>query len=277
MLTLSSTGQVCRALAAARRINVSAYTLHGAVLRAVEAAARRGASVSVELEGRPYHDAKRHLAAENQRLARELRAAGAYAALGHPLHAKAIAADSALYLDGKNFSGDDVLLRATGKDIATIPMDKRDALALEAGLFDDTRAGDGPIVESESFGSFNAVERALRDLAQRGGSPRLLVSRRDLRKDAAERRVLDELSGQGVRVRVCDDSEKLAVAGNRAWLGSANATSPYGRGAMTDWGVCTRKPQIVREVRSRLETQWRNAAPLVRAVPHVPSRFAVQA
>ena len=89
--------------------------------------------------------------------------------------------------------------------------------------------------------------------------------------------MLDELSSQGVRVRVCDDSEKVAVAGNRAWLGSANATSPYGRGAMTDWGVCTREPQIAREVRSRLEAQWRNAAPLAGAVPHVPYRFAVQA
>jgi len=74
-------------------------------------------------------------------------------------------------------------------------------------------------------------------------------------------------------VRVCDDSEKLAVAGDRAWLGSANATSPYGRGAMTDWGVCTTNSQIVGDVRSRLEGAWTAARPFVTTEDNAKKTF----
>ena len=60
----------------------------------------------------------------------------------------------------------------------------------------------------------------------------------------------------GVRVRVCKDSEKLAVAGNHAWLGSANATYADGKWAMPDWGLCTDDAEIAGAVRQRLEREW---------------------
>lgn len=262
MVELTSTATTVAALGQAQTICAEAYTLHGPVLYALEAAARRGAAVSVQLEGRPVEHSKGHLAAENRRLVRELRAAGANASLAPGIHAKAIAADGALYLDEKNWQSGDLVLRETDPNGARlIPMDKRDALERERALLDGARASDGVIVESETFGSYNAVHHALAALGRAGAAPRLLVDARELQGNARERRVLQELAGEGVSVRVCSESEKLAVRGGQAWLGSANATSPYGRGAMTDWGLCTDDAQIVQTVRARLEAEWRAAKP----------------
>ncbi len=262
MLALRSIGEVLAALTRARQIDVQAYTLHGPVLYAVEAAARRGADVTVELEGRPFESSKGQLATENRRLARELRAAGARATLGHPLHAKAIVTDGTLYLDEKNWGKQDLVLREDDPlEARAIPMNKRDALALEASLLNGAGPSDDAIVESESFGTSNAVEHALAVLGRAGAAPRLLVDARDLRSDSREKAILERLVSAGVRVRLCDDSEKLAAAGERAWLGSANATSPFGRGAMTDWGIDTADATIARAVRDRLERQWATARP----------------
>jgi hypothetical protein len=263
VLSLSSTRDVLSALRTAQHVEAAAYTLHGPVLRALEAAARRGAEVRVELEGSPYDGPSGRLVAENRRVAVELRAAGASASLCHPLHAKVIAADGALYLDEKNWRDGDLVLRAgDAADDRAIPGDKREALDLEARLLASARAGDDAIVESETFGRSNVVFAALRDLAEQRESPRLLVSERELRADPRERAALQDLAAQGVRVRACPDSEKLAAVGDRAWLGSANATSPYGRGAMTDWGCTTADTTIVSAVRNRLERAWQNAKPL---------------
>ena len=51
------------------------------------------------------------------------------------------------------------------------------------------------------------------------------IAQRELRGNEREAEVLDRLTNDGVRVRVCKDSEKLAVAGGGAWLGSANSTA----------------------------------------------------
>lgn len=57
-------------------------------------------------------------------------------------------------------------------------------------------------------------------------------------------------------MRVCLDSEKLAVAGDRAWLGSANATVAAGKWNAIDWGLRTADGRIASAVRSRLEAEW---------------------
>jgi hypothetical protein len=263
MLSLSSTGEVVSALGCARDVAVEAYTLHGSVLRAVEAAARRGARVTVALDGDPYDDPNGHLAAENRRLAGELRDAGAAVSLGEPVHAKAIRAGGELYLDEKNWGTGDLILREDDAAAAeAIPMLKHEALAQEAALLDAAPKNAGIIVESESFGCCNRVYGRLGALARAGASPRLLVCERELRGNARERDVLNGLVRQGVRVRVCSDSAKLAVAGDRAWLGSANATVAYGESDCVDWGVRTADAAIVGAVRERLETQWCGAKPL---------------
>jgi hypothetical protein len=260
MLNLSSTGQMLAAIAQAREIDAEAYTLHGPVLRALEEAARDGAHVVVRLEGRPYRDPAGNLARENRRLAAQLRSAGADAHLGHPLHAKAIAVDSTLYLDDKNWGMRDLVLRDDDPaDSASIPATKHEALAAEAQLLRGARAADGIVVESESFGCCNAVYSALDELGQAGASPRLLVCANELRNNGRERKTLDRLARDGVRVRICKDSDKFAVAGDRAWCGSANATVAFGESDMPDWGVCTRDDAIVNAVRERIEMQWAKA------------------
>ncbi len=141
--------------------------------------------------------------------------------------------------------------------VATI---KHEALSREAQLLCDSRRGDDAVVESESFGCCNAVYGALSKLARGGASPRLLVAQRELRGNEREAEVLEKLVNDGVRVRVCKDSEKLAVAGGGAWLGSANATAAFGESDMIDWGLCTNDPAIVSAVRTRLEAAWDGAA-----------------
>jgi hypothetical protein len=262
MIELSSTSDVVAALGRARAIDAQAYTLHGDVLHALENAARRGARVSVRLEGEPFDNPR--LAKENERVVDALRAAGADASLGHPLHAKAIEADGALYLDDQNWGRHDLVLRDDDSaEAATIAMRKSDALAKEASLLLGESDGRRVIVETESFSRYNAVSAALESLAREGRAPRLLVSARDLRGNEKERSALARLAAEGVAVRICETSEKFALVGNQAWVGSANATVAFGESNMTDWGLCTDNAAVVDAVRSRIEERWNGAKPFV--------------
>jgi hypothetical protein len=261
VVELSSMGQVCGALRGARKIDLQAYTVWGPALKAVKAAARRGAQVTVELEGHPFNNP--HLAKENEKVAAQLRAAGAAVTLGHPLHAKALTVDGTLYLDEKNWRPGDLVLRVDDPaEAAEIPMIKHEALACEGQLIDGASSADRVIVESESFGCCNKVYSELRQVALAGAAPRLLVSSRELSGNARERELLEALVRDGVSVRVCDDSEKLAVAGDVAWLGSANATIAAPDSDSTDWGLDTCNATIVTAVRSRLEEEWQRAEAL---------------
>lgn len=262
MLQLSSLPDAIASVERARNVCVAAYTLHGPLLSALKEAARRGAHVAVELEGHPYEPGDR-FARENARLANDLRAAGADARLSPQIHAKTMTVDGTLYLDEKNWHAHDLILRENdAAEAATIPMNKCDALALEAQMLARANSSDGPLVETESFGTGNATYFALQALARSGAAPRLLVSKDDLRGNARERAALEHLAACGVHVRVCADSEKLAVTANRAWLGSANASYAKGNFAMSDWGVCTADATIVDTVRGRLESEWRSAKEL---------------
>lgn len=256
MVALSSTGMLLAAMARAKEITLEAYTLHGLVLSAAEAAARRGAHVVVRLAGDPRGNRDERLARENERLAAQLRADGIEATLENGLHAKEVRVDGALYLDGKNWHADDLVLRDGETADASIATTKSDALALEGRLLRGASAGDRVLVESESFGCCNAVYAALANLGTSGAAPRLLVSEGDLRGNAREQRALERLVSDGVSVRVCKDSEKLAAVGDRAWAGSANATVAFGKWNEIDWGVTNGKRSIVHAVRQRLENQW---------------------
>lgn len=263
MLQLSSLRDAISSVERAKDVSVAAYTLHGPLLQALEDAARHGAHVAVELEAKPFGRRQSALARENARLVNDLRSAGADAKLSPWVHAKTMSVDGTLYLDEKNWHSGDLILRDDdGAEARAIPMDKRDALALEAGMLARATSPDAPIVETESFGYGNATYSALQSLAQTGAAPRLLVSKDDLRGNARERNALEHLAARGVRVRVCEDSAKLAVTGNRAWLGSANATYGGGKFAMSDWGLCTSDAAIVDSVRARLESEWRSGTEL---------------
>ncbi len=169
------------------------------------------------------------------------------------------------YLDDRNWpkSGDTVVADDDPRDVALVRAALRgrggadDALATrkdvalqrEAALID--AAGTAPVVvATESFDG-GPISVALRRHAQRGAPTTLIVDGRRL--GARERALLDHLARDGVRVRTSARDEKLALAGDAVWLGSANATSAEGRyGAQLEWGVVSRDPALVARVRAAL-------------------------
>jgi len=273
MLSLSSSAAAAEALRGARSATLVAYTLRrGALFDALEAAAGAGARVAVQLEGAPFGDADGSFARANAATVAELRRAGVDARLSAsgdaPIHAKELQVDGALYLDDRNWGAGDVVVRDDDPADPSIATRKRAALASEAAMLRGTAdAADAPIVESESFGCCNAVFSAVDALAKRGLAPRVLVCDRELRGNARERAMLDRLAAGGAQVRVTAATDKLALAGGNAWIGSANATAAIALPDTIDWGTCTRDAAIVAAVRERLERNWDGARPLQPAKP----------
>lgn len=288
MIQTVTTGQVLSAIGRAHTVLLSAYVLRpGELLDALEAAARRGARVTVRLEGRPYAgndtDEASRLAAQNQEAAGELRAAGGDAALvdtgdadGPPLHLKAAVCDGVAFVDDRNWPDDgaDTILRDDFRgDVAAIEgallhqsapapkwfwTTKAQALAGETRLLYGAQQARTVDVESESFGRDGAYG-ALKTLAAEGVQCRLLVSARDV--NAKSEQALEELRHDGVHVRVGDFDEKMAIVDNaRAWTGSANAT--YGYPRQLDWGVRTDAPQVVRALESHFNAHWAESSDL---------------
>ncbi len=261
MVRLSSFADAVRAVRRARDVRACAYTLHaGPMVRALEAAARGGARVAVWLAREGYGAGDEAVAAENRRIAARLRAAGAEVHLDGRAHAKLVSAGGALFLDGRNWGARDLVVRDDGAD--GVAAGKRAALAAEASMLRGAAPQAGVLVESESFGSGNPVYAALDALALRGVPVRLLVSDRVLRHDREERGALRRLARDGADVRACRDSEKFALAGDRAWLGSANATYDRGRAELTDWGAATSDAHLLAAVRARLESNWQRSRAL---------------
>jgi hypothetical protein len=158
---------------------------------------------------------------------------------------------------------------ATGRVAAGRPafaLRKRDALRLEARMLQQAASHDPVTVETETFGTSNAVCRALDDLVKRGLHPRLLVQRRPLASNLRERAALARLAADGVEVRTTDDTEKFAVCGSRAWIGSANASPAFGNPDIIDWGACTRNRAVVGTVATRLAQRWEQGRPFAGAV-----------
>jgi hypothetical protein len=282
MIRLSSPQEAAAAVAGAREVEVLAYTLRrGPVLDALERAARCGVRVRVRLEGAPFADPRGALARLNRTFAGELAACGAEVRLAGArdaqVHAKAIVADGVLYLDNRNWGAGDLVVCDSGADDvagvrdafdgragdakrAPLAVEKRDAVAGEAALL-RAGAGDGDVVvESETFG-FGPVCSALEALAAAGASPRLLVCEGEAASSVREREALERLAADGVQVRVCRSTEKFALAGGRAWIGSANASPAFGQSPTLDWGLSSNDPAIVGQVRARIEAHWAAARP----------------
>jgi phosphatidylserine/phosphatidylglycerophosphate/cardiolipin synthase-like enzyme len=272
---------VLGALAHGRDVALSAYVLApgNAVARALDAAAGRGAAVAVTLEdfesGGP---AARGLHGLARRTADDLRAHGARVSLGVPngdvVHLKAAVVDGTAYLDDRNWAaaGETIvavrdpervaLVRAAIRGetgcAAGLATEKAGALELEAEAI--RSGGDRIDLETESFGSC-AVERALRERAESGATVRLLVSGRVAfaKGSERERAVLHRLAAAGVAIRTTDANEKLCVAGDAGWVGSANAT--YDAVPTTDWGLRVREPPLLAALETSFASEWRSARP----------------
>jgi phosphatidylserine/phosphatidylglycerophosphate/cardiolipin synthase-like enzyme len=287
MMTLSSTGAMLAALRAARNVTLTAYTLPaGRVLDGLIAAAAAGARVRVELEGEIYKD-DGTIAGANAAAALRLRGAGADVRFVHEasgsseplLHAKTASIDGTLFLDDRNWpdDGEDTIVRdgfaadarivrdaVAGRTDAPTPffaVAKREALASEARLIDEARAGDAIVAETESFGPGNRVDAALERAAQRGVRVRLLISERDARGNSNERAAIERLRRDGAQVRRCAADEKFAVVrGSRGWIGSANATAAFSHPDQIDWGARTDAPEIIAHLRQAFARRWSSAA-----------------
>jgi hypothetical protein len=266
----------------ARAVTFSAFALApGAVLRGLLGAARRGAHVTVRLNGCFDHGGAAIVAVQNRSAVRMLRRLGADARLVHTrdsdgptMHLKAAVCDKVAFLDDRNWiaGADNTVLRDDSpRHVAAIrtaasggvpPRDARpalnkyDALQLERTVI-SALPGDHIEVATETIASGSLVYGALKAAAAR--HPKLLVSTYGLRgKDGIDVR---RLSSYGVRVRVSRSCEKFALNAERGWIGSANATTPHLDNS-TDWGAYTRSSALVRALRSRFTAEWKHARPL---------------
>jgi hypothetical protein len=272
-LTLSSLSGAADAVRGARDVRFGALVLYpGLMCDALVDAAHRGARVDVTLQRNPYRGGAGERLA-NRRAAQTLRAAGATVTLRdrerQPFHLKAAVCDGVAYLCDRNWAADgrelvvadddaaDVgLVRSTLRDAVggscgAFTTRKADALRAEAELI--RSAGDAPVtVETESFGG-GAISAALREHAARGAPTTLILSRREAAHDRRERTLIAHLRAAGVDVREGGANEKLALCGDAAWIGSANATFAGEREAdQIEWGTVTRDAALVGAVRAAL-------------------------
>ncbi len=286
-IVLSSRADVAAALAGGRDIALCAYALApgSAVVRALEAAADRGAHVAVRLQARAFGGAAGSNAPSG--VARELAGHGVAVTenptIGAPLeHLKAAVIDGRAYLDDRNWAstGDELVVRdddpstvaaiaaATRGDTAAgaeVALDKRTAIRLEADAIRDA-PGDTIDVATESFGAC-AISAALAARARAGAHVRLAVAAAPLRADRSGREaaLLARLAAAGVAVRAVASDEKFALLGARAWVGSANAT--YAPDGMTDWGATSQDAEIVRACAERFVHAWTTGRDVRAPVP----------
>lgn len=282
MLAIRSIEAVVGAIERGKSIEVGAYVLRtGRVLRALEAAADRGATVHVRLEGAPYGSGGAG-SAVNEAAVRDLQAHGAAASLtaqgAAPLHLKAAIIDGTAYLDDRNWADHDsqtIVVTTAAEDVAAVRSAlagkpstggglttvKGDALALEAATILGA-AGDRIDCQSEAFG-FSPISAALRSRAEAGAHVRLLVAAQDERAavNLREAQALRSLQRSGVEIRITGSDEKLCVAGDAGWVGSANAT--FGWPETIDWGLQTRAPGIVETLRGRFASNWAAGSPYI--------------
>ena len=269
-LSLSSVPDVLARIGAAHDVAFGSYFLpHGAMREALAGAARRGAHVSVTLQADPYRNPFGGRC--NAEAARVLRAAGADVSLlpsdSAPFHLKAAVCDGVAYLDDRNWTKRgpeivvadddtsdvglvrDALAGHSGADRA-LATRKDVALAREVALVESAR-GAPVTVETERVAT-SPLTQALARHARAGGRTTLVVARAS-RRSSREASAIAKLVADGVVVREGGSNQKLALAGDTAWIGSGNATGASGRNArQLEWGMRTRNPALVGAVAAAL-------------------------
>lgn len=260
-ISLGTTQTLIDALATGRKIFLEAYILRNPrVIGALEHAAERGAQVEVRLCGNPVERAgSSRLQRQNARLQAALRAHGVDASLDRSrpaaLHAKVARVDGRAFFDDRNWGVDareTVIVDDDRRDADGLVMSKRAALAREAAMIRRSRGGH-VIVSTEAV-SPGVIVDALIERARRGDDVRLLFDGTcgAKRRDAA----LSALRAAGVRTRVSSEHRKLAAAGGRVWIGSANASG--GAAAQVEWSLGV-GGRIAERIGAVLERAWSRA------------------
>jgi hypothetical protein len=241
------------AMKTARRVTFCAYFLKpGPVERSLEDAARHGAEVHVRADGDLYGDCKAKMPASRAAI-RALQRLHADAAFVHTsdddapgLHMKAAVCDGVAFLDDCNWSrgGDTVIRDDKPSHVRAICSAILERAAPPAGGLCLTKAS-----------ALDAERRMLQH-----PRCRVLVSERSFKSHRATHDAAVSLQKAGVDVRIAKASEKLAVAGERGWVGSANATTSNFNGADIDWSLTTNDARTVRALKRRFDARWRDAA-----------------
>lgn len=282
MISLSSTPAMLAAMRTAKDITFSAYFLRpgGPVEQVLLDAIKRGAHVTVRLNGY-FDNGPKRLLDWNKQAVRDLKRVHADAKMVHlsdkdgpMLHLKAAVCDSVAFLDDRNWTaGRDIVLRDTtpGEVSAiraaagyaraackNIALTKAEALNRESDVIDSPRNRRVDI-ESETMTwhspVYSAIKRHANDIHFR-----VLLSSQHL--SGTTKKTIGYLETMHVDVRMVDSSDKIAIAGGeRAWVGSANATATWPDPNESDWGYSTDTKRFVRALQSRFNVNWRASRP----------------
>jgi len=284
MVTLSSLQRFLGALGTATDIVFDTYILQarGKVFRALEAACRRGAHVVVRVARDPYENPDG--SSRNVDAVDALRALGADARVTENTHLKGALLDGVGFVDDCNWKqdGSDTILRDDSPDdirmihdaaagridpgTSTFATRKDDALAEEKALFASSGSAEDIIVETESI-SFGSLTWELGTLAkEKHCHVRLIVNTYDLAKPGGyrEAEVLKWLEKSGVAVHLSSATEKFAIVGQAAWIGSANLSiedarlrkAHPGMPDTIEWGARTSDRAINEHLRTVFEKRW---------------------
>ena len=269
-MQLVSLPDVIAAIDRAKNVKVDAYVLgsRGAMLRALERAADRGADVSVALCEKPASDDEE--AKANARIADALRHHGVRVVNDPPtgpgsIHAKVAMVDDRVFYDDRNWrssGGDDLIVSGDVDDALSIRA-KAQVLADEAALI---RSGTGRsvFVATESFGP-GPVAKALLERAQRGDDVRLIYNPGEHVRGGEA--TLATMRAAGVRIEESYQNHKFACVGTRAWVGSANATVAAGEtGVGLEWGTELHGTLAAR-VNALAEDMWHESDPSLHGHP----------
>lgn len=253
-VSLASVGDLAENIRHARNVALDVYVLRNPLLLySLATAARSGANVTVRL-GSPGAAPER---AANAAVMRQLDAAGVHVTAEpgfgpNALHAKTAIVDDAVYLDDRNFTGEEsetIVVERSKRVDSNYARTKSAALQDEANML-RAASGHDVIVATESLGPGLVVD-ALIERARRGDCVRVMYNPET--RDRASAQAVARLRAAGVHVRLSAENHKIAVAGDSAWIGSANA-SP-GAAEQREWGMTVPKAVAAR-LRETLEYCW---------------------
>jgi len=256
-VALGRTVDLVTAIGGARNIDLEVYLLRNPLLLfSLERAARRGANVSVHF-GDPLDASQRK---GNLEAMAALASAGARVAIDpgygpQSLHEKVATVDGVLYLDDRNFTSEqsETVLIDSRPEQRCYAQTKAEALAQEAQTIARGRGHD-VIVSTEALGP-GPVADALIARAKRGDDVRVMY---DPATHDPGVQLLEKLRRAGVTLRCSAQRHKIAVAGDTAWIGSANA-SP-GNATTREWGARVGR-SLSALLRETLEYCWSTAKP----------------
>jgi phosphatidylserine/phosphatidylglycerophosphate/cardiolipin synthase-like enzyme len=270
------------AITHARTITLAAFSMraNSTIVRRLEAAAGRGARVSVVLSrgfgiySRGNAETARHLMAHGVRVHLVTQARPG-------THIKAAILDGQLYLSDRNWSsrvGDEIVvhdvipgdrtlieraLLGEARSNDHLWTRKADALVAEAQMLHTVRSRRVRL-SSESFSAGTPVYEELLRRQAAGTTVLLLIASSEFRHSHSEQVAITRLTVAGVEVRLSVSNEKMAIDGDHVWIGSANATR--GLPNQIEFGMIIGDSAIARRLMNQFDREWKVASEISAAL-----------